>query len=173
VPRRWVPRPGWPGRLLAAGLLAVADQAIKAVITATLPAGAEVPVVPGVLTLTHVHNRGVAFGLLPGVPPGVLGLAAGLLAGLLIWRGGAALGTWQAGAGSVLVLGGTAGNLADRLRRGYVIDYVDLHVWPVFNLADAAIVAGSVLLAAGMLRGTGNARAVPGRRDRRQGRPWR
>jgi signal peptidase II len=47
-----------------------------------------------------------------------------------------------------LMVGGALGNVADRLRFGYVVDYLDVHVWPVFNLADAAIVAGAGVLAA-------------------------
>ncbi len=153
--------------------MAIADQAIKAGVTATLPAGVEVPVVPGVLTLTHVHNRGVAFGLLPGLPPLVLGLVAGCLVLLVAWRGSGPLERWQVGAGSALVLGGAAGNLVDRLRWGYVIDYIDLHRWPVFNLADAAIVAGGVLLATGLLGGTGITRAAARSGDRLQEHPGR
>jgi signal peptidase II len=155
-------------------VLALADQAIKAAVTAALPAGAAVPLVPGLLTLAHVQNRGVAFGLLPGVPPAVLGLAAALLVGLLVCtgRGGWPHATRQVGGGIALLLGGTAGNLVDRLRWGYVVDYVDLHVWPVFNLADAAIVVGAALLIVGLVRGapaTGQTRGA-GRRSRRRGR---
>jgi signal peptidase II len=47
-----------------------------------------------------------------------------------------------------LIVGGALGNVADRLRFGYVVDYLDVHVWPVFNLADAAIVVGAGVLAA-------------------------
>lgn len=163
----------WPGVLFAAALVAAADQAIKAAVVATLPLGAAVPLVPGLLTLTHVQNRGVAFGLLPGVPPAVVGLVAGTLVGLLVWTGGRPLGARGAAAGGALMLGGTAGNLVDRLRWGYVVDYVDPHVWPVFNLADAAIVLGGGLLALGLARAGGETGAARHRIPRDRGRLWR
>ncbi|MDR7482764.1 MAG: signal peptidase II [Armatimonadota bacterium] len=163
----------WPGALFPAGLVALADQAIKAAVVTALPVGAAVPLLPGLLTLTHVQNRGVAFGLLPGVPPVVIGLAAGLLVAWLVWTGGRPRGARGASAGGALMLGGTAGNLVDRLRWGYVVDYVDLHVWPVFNLADAAIAVGGALLVLGLARGAGEAGATRQTAPRSRRRRWR
>jgi signal peptidase II len=64
---------------------------------------------------------------------------------------------WPAGPaaqwGFGLIIGGAFGNVADRLRFGYVVDYIDTHVWPVFNLADAAVVVGAGVLIAATLAG--------------------
>lgn len=136
-------RRAWPaGLLLSVG----ASQLAGAVVRSSLPLGREHVVVPHVLSLTAVHNTGVAFGLLSGLGPApVLVLAAAVL-GVLLYNSAAwsstAAGQWGLG----LMLGGALGNVVERVRFGYVLDYLDLHVWPVFNLADTAVVAGAGLL---------------------------
>jgi len=110
-------------------------------------------VIPHVLSLVVVHNQGIAFGLLARLaPPATVVLALTVLAVLFYNRG-----AWRAASatqwGAGLIFGGALGNIADRLRFGYVVDYLDVHVWPVFNLADAAIVAGAGVLTAAALRG--------------------
>jgi signal peptidase II len=93
-----------------------------------------------------LHNTGVAFGLLAGLSPIVAVILALTLLGVLFYnrsaRQGAPVGHWGLG----LMIGGALGNVVERLRFGYVLDYLDLHVWPVFNLADAAVVVGAGLL---------------------------
>jgi signal peptidase II len=138
--------------VLAAAAIVVIDQWIKALVARHLPVAASVPLLPG-LSLTHVHNRGVAFGLFAGVPPYVtIAVALTLLATLFYNRG-----RWHSeravGAGIALIAGGATGNMIDRVRLGYVVDYLDLHVWPVFNLADAAIVIGAAILVFVLSRG--------------------
>jgi len=107
-----------------------------------------VPVISGLLSLTHVQNRGVAFGLFAGISPILMILAALTLVVLLSYNKGRRTWSRTTGVGFALMAGGAAGNLLDRIRFGFVVDYVDVHVWPVFNFADAAIVigAGVVLL---------------------------
>jgi len=107
--------------------------------------------IPRVLSLAVVHNQGIAFGLLARLAPIVtVALALTVLAVLFYNRG-----AWPAGRaaqwGAGLMVGGALGNIVDRLRFGYVVDYLDVHVWPVFNLADAAIVAGAGVLTAASL----------------------
>jgi signal peptidase II len=110
-----------------------------------------VVVVRGVLDLSYTTNSGGAFGLGQSAwwifASATIGVSAAILIGAPRVRRtstAVALG---------LVLGGALGNLTDRLLhgdmllRGYVIDFIDFHVWPVFNVADAAIVVGAVLLA--------------------------
>jgi signal peptidase II len=143
----------WAEIVLVAAAVVVVDQWIKTLVARHLPVAASVPVIPGVVSLTHVHNRGIAFGLFSGVPPYVtMGVALTLLAALFYNRG-----RWHAervvGAGIALIAGGAIGNMLDRLRLGYVVDYVDLHVWPVFNVADAAIVVGAAILVVVLSRG--------------------
>jgi signal peptidase II len=131
----------------------VASQAAGWTVTRLVAPGGERVLIPGVLSLVVVHNQGVAFGLLGRLAPAVIAvLALTVLAALFYnrsaWPGGLAE---QVGFG--LMVGGALGNVTDRLRFGYVVDYLDVHVWPVFNLADAGIVAGAgVLAAASFLR---------------------
>lgn len=139
--------------VLVAAAIVLMDQWIKALVVRHLPVAASVSLIPGVVSLTHVHNRGVAFGLFAGIPAYVtIAVALTLLATLFYNRG-----RWQSvravGAGIALIAGGATGNMLDRLRLGYVVDYLDLHVWPVFNVADAAIVIGAAILMFVLSRG--------------------
>lgn len=131
-----------------AAVVAVTDLGTKAAAAASLEVGERVPVFPAV-DLVHVRNPGVAFGLLAASGPllvAALAVAFAVLAVALALRAGGSLAWLAAG----LLLGGAAGNLADRLRDGYVTDWLDLPLWPSFNVADVAIVAGVLaLLAAG------------------------
>lgn len=118
------------------------DQGLK-----TLLKNADQPLIPGVIKLLGIRNTGVSFGLLAGHPEMValITLALILLAGLFLRRmrlGG--LGALGAG----LMLGGALGNLLDRMIYGAVVDYLKLLFidFPVFNLADVAILLGAGLL---------------------------
>lgn len=128
-------------------MVTLIDQGIKAAVVRDVPAGATIPVIPGVLSLTHVQNTGVAFGLLTGISPFVTALAALTLLFYLFYNRGRWLASRAVSAGIALMAGGAGGNLLDRARLGFVVDYLDLHVWPVFNLADVAIVVGAGVLA--------------------------
>jgi len=135
--------------VVAAVLVTGTDQWVKMLIVRSIPPGSSVPVLRGVLSLTHVHNFGVAFGLLAGISPILMILAALTLVVMLTYNKGRRIWSRGSAAGLALMIGGAVGNLLDRVRLGFVVDYLDLHVWPVFNLADVAIVigAGLVLLA--------------------------
>lgn len=148
--------------LSAAAVLAVADQASKAWIVARFAPSEARPLLPGHVHLVHVRNRGVAFGFLGQLDPAwvhPLLLGATLLAvAAVLWfihhhpeRGPA---PWGLG----LVLGGAVGNLADRARLGYVVDFLDLHWrghhWPAFNVADIGITVGVGLLVLDILAGS-------------------
>ena len=148
--RRWA----LPGILCA--LVVAADQAAKAAVEAHLAPGQEVEVL-GPLKLTLAHNRGVAFGLAggAGVVLVLITVAALGVIGFLFARDPGRPGMWVAVG---LIAGGALGNLADRLRADAVTDYVDLPSWPPFNLADAAITAGVVLMVLLFLRETDEGR---------------
>lgn len=142
---------------LFAGVLA-ADQLSKLAVRYFLPPGTSYPVLPPWLFLTHVANPGAAFGLIPyrtwvlvGVGGAVL-LAAGAL--LLFWR----QAPGRARTGLAVLAAGALGNLVDRLVAGRVVDFIDLRVWPVFNLADVAVVVGLGLVAWVWLGGEGTCR---------------
>jgi signal peptidase II len=141
---------------LLAGGVVLADQLIKQLVVRAVAPGAEVVLIPGILWLTHVRNTGIAFGLLRGVPLSFL-VAAALTVIFLVFYNWTRPGTGGSrGAVGPVALGalagGAGGNLFDRVRLGYVIDYLDLRVWPVFNLADAAVVIGGALLLVAAVR---------------------
>ena len=126
-------------------LVVLSDQLSKWAAHAWLEPLQSVSLIPGLLHLTYVRNTGAAFGLFRGWAALFTVLAA-LIAGWvsleLARRHHAPLNRL----GLALVLGGAVGNLMDRLRTGSVIDFIDLRVWPVFNLADSAITIGVILL---------------------------
>jgi len=140
---------------LAALLIAVADQLSKTWIRTNLAVGQSLPEV-GFLRLTHVHNTGAAFGLFHGQTfpltiVSLVGVAALLFYAVLLYRHFPFLDNRLAWVGLGLILGGTVGNLIDRLRLGYVTDFIDFGFWPAFNLADSAIVVGVIIFAYSLL----------------------
>ncbi|MFN2388089.1 MAG: signal peptidase II [Actinomycetota bacterium] len=136
-----------PLRLLGTAAAVVAlDQLTKSAAVAALADG-PIEVIPGVLTLRLHSNTGGAFGILQGYPGFFLVATAVVMITILLWARRVDDRRLLIPLG--LVLGGGGGNLADRLFRGdhrSVVDFVDLHVWPLFNVADAAIVAGVALI---------------------------
>jgi signal peptidase II len=130
-----------------AGLVLVSDQITKSLIRATLAVGQSVPE-DGFFRLTHVINTGAAFGILQG--QGVLILVSTFIgvAAIILYYVFPPLNSTLLGFGLGLQLGGALGNLLDRVRYGHVTDFLDFRVWPVFNLADSAIVVGVALLVA-------------------------
>ena len=122
----------------------IVDRVTKGLVVAYLPSGIEVQALPFVW-ITNAHNSGAAFSIAPNATLFFL-LASIAVAAGLIWyvaRNSISL----AGAAMLgLVLGGTMGNGYDRLVHGTVTDFIALHFWPVFNVADAAITVGVVLL---------------------------
>lgn len=132
-----------------AGVLAV-DVATKVAAVAWL-AGGPVRLGP-LLTLQLVHNRGIAFGVAPGVP------APLVLAGTMVVTGVIAVMAWRGGFGAPfpagIIVGGALANVADRATGGSVVDFVDVGRWPTFNLADVGLVVGIGLLLVTAGRGT-------------------
>lgn len=147
-------------------LVAVLDQASKAAVVRVMAFGESISVWPPVLRLTLWKNTGIAFGLLSGAS-GAVGALAALTALFLLFYN---RGRWQTSRlvriGLGMVLGGAIGNLVDRARLGYVVDFLELPYWPVFNIADACIVVGGALLAwSALRRGSGSELAAHGRAD--------
>lgn len=133
-----------------AALVFVADQVTKALVVASLDYGERVDVIGDVVQLWHLRNTGAAFSLLPGatwlfVPVTILAL--GMVA--YFHRQFRDRGPWIHILLGV-ILGGALGNLADRLRLGYVVDFVSVGMgdlrWPAFNVADPSVVIGIGLL---------------------------
>jgi signal peptidase II len=133
-----------PG-LAACGVVVAIDQGTKALATSLVDRGDRVELLP-FLHLENVRNEGVAFGLGGDISAALIGVTIVVLVGLLVFlalRGGGGWGVWLPAA---LLLGGALGNLADRVRDGAVTDFIDLPLWPTFNLADVAITVGVLLL---------------------------
>jgi signal peptidase II len=100
-----------------------------------------------IVTFTHVRNTGAAFGLLPQLSGIFIVVALVVIVGIIVYYRQLAQASLLLRIALGLQLGGAAGNLIDRLVFGYVTDFIDFRVWPVFNVADSAIVIGTALLA--------------------------
>ncbi|HET9738692.1 MAG TPA: signal peptidase II [Solirubrobacteraceae bacterium] len=135
-----------PARRAAAVALTTvaADQAVKALVRATIERGEEVELLLGI-QLVNVRNRGIAFGLFADGGALLVIFALAALAALLVFfaRHRDRPLVWLP---TGLLIGGALGNLIDRTRDGAVTDFVDLPLWPAFNLADVAITFGVLTL---------------------------
>jgi signal peptidase II len=152
---RSMDRPSSPRRTAfllfdVAAAVVVVDQVTKALVVSNLREGESRRVIGSVLSWTLQRNPGSAFGLFRHFPV-VFTVLAALIALAIVVRGPRARDRLTAAALG-LVLGGAVGNLVDRIARppgvfrGRVIDFIDFHWWPVFNLADSAVVIGAALL---------------------------
>jgi signal peptidase II len=133
--------------VLVAVAIFILDRVTKTMVAAQVPYGTEVAVIDHVLGITNVHNSGAAFGMAPAFAP-IFMLASVLVAiGLAVY-------VFRTPASDFmyallgLIMGGTVGNGYERLVNGTVIDFINFHFWPVFNVADSAVSVGVVLLIA-------------------------
>jgi len=148
---------------IAALLVVGADRITKGMIIARIEPGSWVDVMPG-LALTHIHNRGIAFSLFAGGGPLtrmtlhlVIFTSVVIIAAMVVRHGHHSR---LAGLAFGLILGGAVGNLIDRVLYGAVVDFVHVWVkiggrtwsWPDFNVADASITVGALLLIANEFR---------------------
>lgn len=165
------PAPATPWRANVPQLLALvlaivaADQVSKILVAGSLGVGQSVPLIPGLLHFTLVRNTGMAFGLLSGSE---IPFKAALVTLLSIAAMGAvtyyALKSPQSERltriGLTCILGGAIGNIIDRVRLGYVVDFVDVFYgdahWPAFNVADSCICVGVGLLLLDSIRRRGD-----------------
>lgn len=136
--------------LVVAVLVFIADRVTKNLISAQVPYGTEFAAIDHLVWITNIHNSGAAFGLAPAFAVvfllASLAVAAGLVVYVFTHRSAPAVDAVLG-----LVLGGTAGNGFDRVMYGTVTDFISVHFWPVFNVADSAVSTGVVLLALGYL----------------------
>jgi len=139
-----------------AALVIALDQWTKWLASSHLTLGVPVPLLGDTVRFTLVHNTGAAFGLFPGsrVPFIVISILAILVVFYLFLRE-----TYRSLANRILlgcILGGAIGNLVDRVRLGWVVDFIDVGAgtarWPVFNLADSAVTLGVIFLAWNLAR---------------------
>ena len=134
------PLRAWRLALLVAAAVVLADQVAKRIVVGTLDRGEHVDVFLGI-ELTYVRNKGVAFGAFGGGGTVVTVVTVAAVAALALYFAFNTSKPWLWLPFGV-VAGGAIGNLADRLREGSVIDWIDPIVWPAFNIADIAIVVG-------------------------------
>lgn len=133
--------------ILITGGVLILDQITKYLAQTYLMEVGSIPLILDVFHLTYVENTGAAFSLLTGkisffIIITALALAVSLYVYFRVDQKWVLLRF-----GLALVMGGALGNLLDRMRHGYVVDFFDFRVFPVFNVADSAIVLGAVLIA--------------------------
>jgi signal peptidase II len=140
----------WLGLGAVAGAAVAADQLTKWIVSSSLSLGEAVDVF-GPLSIHHVQNSGIAFGLFPTATSGVIVLTGLAVTWMLVFfaRSGGRHPILPVALG--LLLGGSLSNLIDRVRLGHVTDFLDFRFWPAFNLADAFIVAGVAVLIGALL----------------------
>jgi signal peptidase II len=129
------------------------DQLSKHLAVKNLILNQSVPIIKGIFHLTLIHNRGAAFGILKNQVP--LFIFISLFAIILIYfnlKKSRNKENIVFNISLALILGGALGNLIDRLFLGYVIDFLDFRIWPVFNVADSAITIGAILLGYSILK---------------------
>lgn len=135
---------------ILAAIVLILDQVSKFIICRTMLPGESSPVIENIFHLTHVQNKGAAFGLFPNQTLFFISITLLTILPILFFhqrlakKGGSL--SWALG----LILGGALGNLIDRIRLKAVIDFLDFslkgHHWPSFNIADSAITIGAVIL---------------------------
>lgn len=136
---------------LTVSLIAIADQLSKAWVRANLAIGESVPE-SGLFHFTHVRNTGAAFGLFSGhsqllMAASISAVVILLIYAIFIYRRLPMLDHVVVKVGTGLILGGTLGNLIDRMYFGYVTDFIGVGTFPIFNIADSCITAGVIVFA--------------------------
>lgn len=143
-------------------LVIVIDQATKYWIQSRMAYGESWPIFTDIFHITYILNPGAAFGILENKTWFFIAVALVLLAGV-VYLYPRLPENIIVKLGTGLLVGGAIGNLIDRVRIGYVIDFFDFRIWPIFNVADICIVCGVACLAYFLLLSPeGSETAVPG-----------
>lgn len=151
---------------LLALLIVLLDRWTKRLVAARIGMYSQIQIIPGFFRITHTENTGAAFSLFADSPSHwktvlLIGfsLVAMVIVSVLLWKQARALTI--TGVALAFILGGAVGNLWDRVASGRVVDFLLFYVkgyqWPVFNLADSAIVVGAILLVTEILWGKSGA----------------
>jgi len=130
----------------------ILDQGSKILVRAIMKEGQSISIINDIFHLTFVKNPGAAFGMLPGKTLFFITITLLTVVLISLFYRKVPKEKLALRLGLGLMLGGAVGNLIDRMRTGMVTDFIDLRVWPVFNLADTAIFVGVVILAIEFLR---------------------
>lgn len=141
---------------VVAVVILLADQVSKGIIQAILKVGQTIRFIPNFFDITYIHNEGAAWGMMANRP--IVIIVASLIALFILYRYMYSFRKTKKNEFAFgLLLGGITGNLIDRVLFGYVRDFLDFHIFgydfPVFNIADTAIVVGVFLLIIAVLKG--------------------
>ncbi len=140
-------------------IVLIMDQGSKNWVVNNFNPGDSTPLLGEILFLTYVRNPGAAFGLFAYKTPFFIGISIIMIFLTVVAAHQIPPRLALLRLGLAVMLGGVAGNLYDRLQTGYVVDFLDLRFWPVFNIADIAIVTGVFMLAIGLCISAG--KSVP------------
>jgi signal peptidase II len=141
-------QPGSPALLIAVACAAfLVDRASKFAVQRYIPLGGSRPLAGGLVYIDHAQNTGAAFSLAPSLGNLFLVFAAVATVAIVYYHRRVPRAEVWTRVALGLILGGALGNALDRVLSGSVTDFIDLRFWPVFNLADSAIVVGAVILA--------------------------
>lgn len=141
---------------LFASLTIALDQTTKAMVVAKMPLHKPFEIIEGFLNLVYVRNKGAAFGIFSSLSDGfrepMFAVVSVIALGLVIYYlYSARKDQWLLALSLGFILGGASGNIIDRVRVGYVVDFIDAHIyshhWPTFNVADSAITVGIIIMA--------------------------
>jgi signal peptidase II len=135
---------------VVAALVFVADRVTKNLVSSDVPFGTELPAIDHLVWITNIHNSGAAFGLAPALALVFL-VASLVVAVALVVYVATHRNDFVVDVVLGLILGGTIGNGFDRVMYGTVTDFIALHWFPVFNIADSAVSVGVFLFALGYL----------------------
>ena len=137
--------------LLLVLFIILLDQIIKYFVSTNMFLGQSIPVLPQIFHLTYIQNPGAAFGILEDQRYLFILIAAVLIVAVIYFYKKIIQLSKLFQVGIALLFGGAIGNMIDRIFIGRVIDYMDFRIWPVFNLADIAIVSGCAIIAFNLL----------------------
>lgn len=128
-------------------IVLILDQVSKILVLNYLKDPGEIPIIRNIFHLTYVENRGAAFGVLQNQKWFFVILTIAIIGGIIFYFRKDRNYPKAMMVGLSLIVGGAIGNLIDRVLYGFVVDFFDFRIWPVFNIADSAIVIGQILVA--------------------------
>lgn len=129
-----------------AAIVTALDVIAKYIAVRNMGLGQSIPVLPGIFHFTLIFNKGAAFGLFRDQRIIFIPLSLLVITAIIMYQIRKARSDRYTSFALGLILGGAVGNLIDRVRLGYVVDFIDLRVWPVFNIADSCVTIGAILL---------------------------
>ena len=128
--------------LLLAVVVVILDQISKLYVQTHMEIGMSIPVLQDIFHITYILNPGAAFGLFEHQTVFFVIIAAGMVAGAIYFYPQIPKKYTLLRFGTGLMVGGALGNVVDRIKTGYVVDFFDFRIWPIFNIADVGIVCG-------------------------------